>query len=129
MHSDLFVETKTAHFIGIGVSDYQKEELRFKKKHYCMIDNEKDIIYTTVQPITFIQLETALEGKERYEIILLSEGLVEESEEPQEIVSMEEPLAEETVEIEPIEIVKPAPPVAENRNRRKKQKTKTEPGA
>ena len=42
---------------------------------------------------------------------------------------MEEPLVEETVEIEPIEIVKPAPPVAENRNRRKKQKTKTEPGA
>lgn len=89
-----------------------------------MIDNDKDVIYTTVQPITFIQLETALEGKERYEIILLSEGLVEESEEPQEIVSMEEPLAEETVGIEPIEIVKPAPPVAENRNRRKKQKNK-----
>lgn len=129
MNSELFVETKTAEFVGMGVSEHQQDALRYKRKHYCIIDNEKSVLYTTVMPITFVQLEAALGGKEQYEIILLSEGLVEKPVELQEIAPMEETIAEETVKIEPIEIVKPTPPVVGNRNRRKKQRTKTEPGA
>lgn len=114
MNSELFVETKTAEFVGMGVSEHQQDALRYKRKHYCIIDNEKSVLYTTVMPITFIQLEAALEGKEHYEIILLEKGLVEET------VAIEEPIPAEEI------VVEKEPAVVASKKKRNKDKTEPE---
>lgn len=113
MNSELFVEVK-GPFVGTGVFDYQKEQLRYKTRHYCILDNQGGLIYTTVVPVTLVQLEEALEGKEHYEIILLEEALVEET------VVAEEPIpAEENV-------VEKEPAVVASKKKRNKDKTEPE---